>query len=377
MPTPAPDPKPPAVLMVDDHAPNLLALETVLAPLGARLVAARSGEEALAHVAVEEFALVLLDLRMPGLSGHETARLMNERQHERRPPIIILTAYTLDDNDVRRAYELGVVDILQKPYLPEVLRTKASVFVELFRQRELLRQREAELQTRERERYENELIGIVSHDLRNPLSAILLSATSLAARPGMDERTLTGLARIRSAARRATRLTHDLLDYTRARHERSIPVQPQPANLHDVVREALDELRIEYPTRKIEFESAGDGVGCFDPARVAQVVSNLVSNAVRYSLDDSAISVRSLGDDSRSVLEVHNFGPAIDERERARLFEPMRQGSAGSSTGGSLGLGLFIVAQIVEAHRGRIEVESDERSGTTFRILLPRERAPA
>src|SRR5688572_13388416 len=131
----APDPANPAVLIVDDHPPNLVALEGVLAPLGARLVSAKSGEEALARVVEEEFALVLLDLRMPGLSGLDTTALMNERQSHGRVPIILLTAYMLEPGDVRQAYSLGVVDILQKPYLVEVLRTKASVFVELFRQR--------------------------------------------------------------------------------------------------------------------------------------------------------------------------------------------------------------------------------------------------
>src|SRR5687768_14619557 len=183
-----PDPLNPAVLIVDDHPPNLVALEGVLAPLGARLVCAKSGEEALARVAEEEFALVLLDLRMPGLSGLDTTALMNERLTEGRAPIILLTAYTLEPGDVRQAYQLGVVDILQKPYLVEVLRTKASVFVELYRQREQLRRQEQLLQIQERERFEKQLIGVVSHDLRNPLNVVLLASSTLLRRGDMDER---------------------------------------------------------------------------------------------------------------------------------------------------------------------------------------------
>src|SRR5688572_3631107 len=339
-----PDPLNPAVLIVDDHPPNLVALEGVLSPLGARLVCAKSGEEALARVAEQEFALVLLDLRMPGLSGLDTTALMNERQSNGRVPIIILTAYTLDPADVRQAYSLGVVDILQKPYLVEVLRTKASVFVELYRQREQLRRQEALLQIQERERFEKQLIGVVSHDLRSPLNVITLASTTLLKRGGMDERAVRSLARIRSSAERATRMIHDLLDYTEARHLRGIPVNPAPANLHHVAEQAVEDLRSEYPSRSIVLETRGEAEGEFDPDRMAQVLINLVSNALRYGLPEREVSVRSIGENTELSLEVHNFGEPIAEEDCARLFQPLQRGkSAMERSGRSIGLGLFIV----------------------------------
>jgi signal transduction histidine kinase len=316
---------------------------------------------------------VLLDLRMPGLSGLETTQLMYDRSSERRAPVILLTAYTLEALDVRKAYELGVVDILQKPYLVEVLRTKVSVFVELFRQRELLRRHEALMQIQERERFEKELIGIVSHDLRNPLNTIMLASTSLAVRGGLDERAQKSLARIKSSAERATRLIHDLLDYTRARHTTGIPVQPQAGDLHEDVRQVVDELRIEHPSRAISFEGTGDAQGTFDPDRLSQVVTNLVTNAVRYGEEDRPISVRSIASANSLLLEVHNFGEPISPEDRNKLFEPLQQGAIkGSRSSRSLGLGLFIVDQIVRAHHGRVEIRSDSENGTTFSVSVPR-----
>ncbi|HVJ17165.1 MAG TPA: hybrid sensor histidine kinase/response regulator [Polyangiaceae bacterium] len=363
----------PAVLIVDDHPPNLVALEGVLAPLGARLVSAKSGEEALVRVAEEEFALVLLDLRMPGLSGLETTAIINERHSQGRIPIIILTAYTLESADVRQAYSLGVVDILQKPYLAEVLRTKASIFVELFRQREQLRQQEALLQIQERERFEKELIGIVSHDLRSPLNVITLASTTLIRRGGLDERMSRSLNRIRSSADRATRMIHDLLDYTEARHVQGIPVNPSKADLHQVAEQVVDDLRSEHPGRSIELEIQGSGEGEFDPDRLAQVIVNLASNALRYGQPETAVNIRASGTPDELSLAVHNFGEPIAEEERARLFEPLQRGKpALGRSGRSIGLGLFIVEQIVRAHHGRVEIRSDTEDGTTFTVRIPR-----
>jgi signal transduction histidine kinase len=363
----------PAVLLVDDHPPNLLALQGVLAPLGARLVCARSGEEALARVAEEEFALVLLDLRMPGLNGLETTALINERHSQGRIPIILLTAYTLEPADIRQAYELGVVDIMQKPYLVEVLRTKASVFVELFRQRDQLRQQEALLHQQELERFERQLIGIVSHDLRSPLNVVVLASSTLLRRGDLDERMTGSLRRILSAADRATRLIHDLLDYTEARHLGGIPVHRSPRDLHEVARQVVDDLRLEFPERHVELEVSGTGDGRFDADRMAQLIANLGSNALRYSPDDSVVRISASGQGDELVVRVHNIGEPIDDEQRGKLFAPLQRGRSSSDRSGrNIGLGLFIVEQIARAHGGRVDVRSTAEDGTTFLVTIPR-----
>jgi signal transduction histidine kinase len=364
------------VLLVDDHAPNLVALRAVLEPLGADLVSAGSGEEALQRIEEREFAAVLLDQRMPGLSGTETVAALGEHLRGPRPPIILLTAYSLEDEAVKEAYRLGVVDILQKPYLAEVLRTKVSVFVELFRFRELLRVKLLEEERRERLRFEQELVGMVSHDLRTPLTVISLGASRLLDSKLDAEGSRRIATRIGVAAARATRLTHDLLAFTEARHRDRIPVQLKEGDLRRVVEDTLEDLRLEHASHVITFESDGTPAGAFDPDRVAQILTNLVSNAVRYGARGEPVRVRAGGSERELVFEVNNSGDPIPEEERKNLFEPLQRGSSSQQRAHGLGLGLFIVERIVAAHQGKVEVESDASRGTTFRVVLPRAAKP-
>jgi signal transduction histidine kinase len=366
----------PAVLMVDDHAPNLVALEAVLASLDADLVPASSGEEALRRIAEREFAVVLLDQRMPGLSGTETVAALGAPVTSPRPPIILLTAYSLDDAEIREAYRLGVVDTVQKPYLPEVLKTKVQVFVELFRFRELLRVKLLEEERRERLRFEQELVAMVSHDLRTPLTVISLGASRLLQSEVDAETTRRIAGRVSVAAARAARLTQDLLAFTEARHRDRIPVHIESGDLHRVVEDTVEDLRLEHSAHLIDVEHRGDGTGEFDPDRVAQIITNLVSNAVRYGTRGEPIHVRSFGTEAELGLEVNNAGPPIPEEEKKKLFEPLQRGKGSEQRAHGLGLGLFIVDRIVSAHQGKIEIESDASHGTTFRVTLPRTTSP-
>lgn len=365
-----------AVLMVDDHPPNLVALEAVLASTGATLVCASSGEEALHRLDEREFALVLLDQRMPGLTGTETIAAMSARLREPRPPLMLLTAYTLSDADIREAYRLGVVDILQKPFLAEVLRTKVSVFVELYRYRELLRRKMQEEERLERERFEQELVAIVSHDLGSPLSVISLDASRLLRAENDPELTRKTAARIAAAAGRAIRLTQDLLTFTEARHGHRIRIKLERCDLHAVIQETVETLRIEHSRHHMALEKHGTANGDFDPDRVSQVLTNLINNAIRHGAPGKPVQVRSIGAPRELVIEVTNAGPPIPESERERLFEPLQRGSSAQRSSRGLGLGLFIVDRIVKAHGGRIEVSSDATRGTTFRVALPRFASP-
>ncbi|HZH12827.1 MAG TPA: PAS domain-containing protein [Archangium sp.] len=221
--------------------------------------------------------------------------------------------------------------------------------------------------------FEQQLIGIVSHDLRNPLQAILLGTASLLRREEMDEHTTKAVARIRSAAERASRMVKDLLDFTQARLGGGIPLVPRPTNLHTLIRETVEEVQASHPERELRVEAQGEGGGSWDGDRLAQVVQNLASNAVKYSTPGTPITVRSRGDSERVELEVHNSGVPIAPEALGRLFQPMQRATAQpDSTGRSVGLGLYIVAEVVRAHGGRVEVTSSQAGGTTFTVRLPR-----
>jgi signal transduction histidine kinase len=213
------------------------------------------------------------------------------------------------------------------------------------------------------------LVGIVGHDLRTPLSAIRMSAAVLLRRGGLSEEQSRTLARIDGSAARMGRIIHDLLDFTRMRNEGRIPVQVSPADLVPLVRRAVAELAAVHPSRQIRLVAPDSAPVSADADRLGQVVTNLVGNAIQHSPAQARVSVEIDGDDGAVSLAVHNEGPPIRAEMLAEIFEPYRRGESGE--GGSLGLGLFIVREVVRAHGGEVTVRSSAGEGTTFTVRLP------
>jgi PAS domain S-box-containing protein len=220
-------------------------------------------------------------------------------------------------------------------------------------------------------RAREDVVAIVSHDLRNPLNAIVLSAQALLKREDVDERTTKAISRIYSSADRATRMIRDLLDFSQARMG-GIPVQRGPLDFHEHVRRVVEEVQLAHPERPIEFHSSGDGQGEWDADRLAQVVTNLVGNAVQHGSPGSSVRVTTRGEGSTVTLSVDNDGTVIPDELLLKLFEPYRRGVEAGTRRGSLGLGLFITRQIVLGHGGSIDVRSTAEEGTTFTVRLPR-----
>jgi signal transduction histidine kinase/HAMP domain-containing protein len=231
-------------------------------------------------------------------------------------------------------------------------------------------------QQQEAVRVRDDLVAVVSHDLRNPISAISMSAAMLLKREGLQDWQAKGLSRIYSAADRALRLIRDLLDSTQARVE-GIPVAPRPLDFHALAGHVVEEVQLAHPERHILFEASGEAHGAWDADRMAQVITNLVGNAVQHSPSGTPVRVGSRGLDGMVLLEVHNEGPPIPADLLPTLFEPFRRGKGAGGALGSVGLGLFISRRLVEAHEGTIEVTSREGEGTTFTVRLPRTLSPA
>ena len=227
----------------------------------------------------------------------------------------------------------------------------------------------------ERAGFEQQLIGIVSHDLRSPIAAITMGAAVLLRRPDMEERQRRTLERILSSAGRANRMIHDLLDFTQARLGGGLTAQRLPGDFHAIVRQVVEESQVSNPGRLLRLTQTGDGGGEWDADRLAQLVSNLLSNALHYSPPDSTVRIETRGEPEHLVLAVHNAGAPIPPEVLPRLFQPLQRGVAGVSEGRSVGLGLYIVDQVVRAHGGSISVTSSHEDGTTFTVCLPRHAA--
>lgn len=224
---------------------------------------------------------------------------------------------------------------------------------------------------------EQQLIGIVSHDLRSPLHTISLSANTLLGGRAetLDSATLKTVTRIKAATDRAEALIRDLLDFTRARAAGGIPISVALLDLHVLAREVGETTRASYPGRELRFEQGGDGEGLWDRARLAQVIDNLLSNAFKYGSPAQPVTIRTLGGERWVRLEVHNAGPPIDPALMPHIFEPLRQAKRTGGVGGiaGVGLGLYIVDHVVRAHGGTVDVHSTAAEGTTFFVRLPRE----
>ncbi len=227
-------------------------------------------------------------------------------------------------------------------------------------------------EAKDRALFAEQMIGIVSHDLRNPLSGIELGAALLATEDLSDAQRRT-LARIRRSTGRANRLVDDLLDFTKARLGHGLSVDRKSIDLHETVAHALEELEVAYPGRTLRHVAEGQGQCQADPNRLGQLVGNLVSNAMAYGEPAAPVIVTSSLGESACSIAVHNQGAPIPPETQARLFEPMTRGAEARSVSRSVGLGLYIVRQIALAHGGEASVSSSSEQGTTFTIRLPRD----
>jgi len=356
-------------LLVDDLEENLLALGALLQRPGLEILTARSGSEALELLLVHDVALAFLDVQMPEMDGFELAELMRGSERTRQVPIIFVTAGARDRHRLFKGYESGAVDFLFKPIEPHILQNKAEVFFQLHRHKQQLA-----LELREKTetlRLNEMLTAVLSHDLRSPLNAVLTSAV-LIQRRSTEEPVRETAGRILSSGKRMSRMIEDMLDMARARLAGGIPLKREPADLGVLIDRVVSEIQAAYPEGRIEVQRAGDLNGNWDGERLAQVASNLLGNALQHGDEGAAVKVKVDGTRSEAVLITAENSGTIPPDLLPQLFDPFRgaQRQAGRTEG--LGLGLYIVQQIVVAHGGSVEVESGEQNRTTFAVRIPR-----
>ena len=225
----------------------------------------------------------------------------------------------------------------------------------------------------ERAAFEQQLIGIVSHDLRNPINAIGIAGALLSQRGKLDAVQSKAVARIVSSSDRARRMIRDFLDFTQARTSGRIPISPKPANIRDIARQVFEEVQVSHLDRPATIDHSGEEQGFWDADRIAQVIGNLLSNAFQHGGSEGGIALRTRGDRDEVVIEVQNAGAPIATGDLARLFLPFERGNgAAPSSERSVGLGLYISKEIVAAHQGTIAVRSTAEEGTVFTVRLPR-----
>lgn len=384
------------ILIVDDLPENLLALNALIRQDDRTIYQATSGEEALALLLDNEFAMAILDVQMPGMNGFELAELMRGTEKTRHIPIVFVSAAGKELNYAFKGYETGAVDFLYKPLDIDAVRSKVNVFVELYKQRiETRRQVEAleksrqeqevllrELQVTQGElqnavRMRDDFMSMVAHELRTPLNTLFLEAQLRKMQLDRGNTAIFDAAYLQKMVARdqrqiqsMVRLIDDMLDVSRIRSNR-LSIRPSQVDLQALLARVVNNLSNQASAAgsTITLEPGEPATGVWDEFRIEQVVINLLTNALRYG-KGKPVTVSTVGVPGGVRILVRDQGMGISEEDQKRIFEQFERANGNDGTGG-LGLGLFITRQLVEAHGGKIGVESREGEGATFMITLP------
>lgn len=384
------------LLIVDDLPENLLALEALIKADDREVFQAQSADQALSLLLEHEFALAILDVQMPGMNGFELAELMRGTEKTKHIPIVFVSAAAREMNYAFKGYESGAVDFLHKPLDTHAVKSKVTVFIDLFRQRKAL---DRQLQALERSRQEQELLlaqlqvargelehavrmrddfmSIVSHEVRTPLNGLILetqlrkmhlarnnadafSMDKMHAMVERDERQINSLIR----------LIEDMLDVSRIRTGK-LSIRPSPFDLTQLVRGLVENFTAQAGAAHCALSLVADTAvsGTWDEFRIEQVIANLLTNALRYGARQP-VEVRVYQEHGLACVEVRDHGIGISVQNQQRIFQQFERVSSSQSSAG-LGLGLYISEQIVLAHGGSIGVHSEEGEGATFTVRLP------
>ena len=367
------------VLIVDDDATKRFALRTILAPLEENIVEASSGADALRQLLRNEFAVLLLDVRMPIMDGFETAQLIRQRPRSELTPIIFVTALDQAEADMGRGYSLGAVDFVFAPVVPAIMRAKVSVFVELYRAQQELRRYRTQLETLVEERtialtaINRELEAFsyaVSNDLRGPLLAFDAMSEKLLeqSRSQLDESAVQSLDRMREASKRMTSVFEGLQMLFRLT---SGEIKREQVDVSAVAAQTVDELRAQHNNGKVEVDITPAITVDGDRRLVRVLVGNLIDNAWKFSAirPSPKITVGRESVDGESRVFVKDNGVGFDMIDSHRLFGAFQRLHSQSDFPGA-GIGLATARRIVNRHGGKIWAEGAVGEGATFYFVL-------
>jgi signal transduction histidine kinase len=394
------------ILIVDDTPANLIAFEAAMAPLGRRLVVAHSGTEALARLLDQDFALVVLDVAMPDMTGIDTARLIRARERSRGTPILFVTGMEWEDAAIDEAYGAGGFDFVTKPVRPELLRAKVRVFLQLqertralrrqadqlrasqalLYEHELVEQRkrfESELldsklaQLSEGDRRQHELAALIGNELINPLHTLRVAFDLLREHPHANrgERIYT---LIEHWLDHVTRLVEGLIDVARLAAGQ-IAITPESVNLAELVRQALDGCAKTVATRKlavrVDTEPAPALIVLGDPVRLLRAIAVVIDHAVRAADDGGEVEIAAAVASGDVVLRIGYAGRGFGPVALRRLFDmyvPSDADADRDASAGRLRLGFALARRLIEVHDGSIRASSNGLAhGAAFEIRLP------
>ena len=372
------------VLLVDDQPAKLLSYRAILEGLDANLVEANSAREALDCLLKTEFAVVLVDVCMPELDGFELAAMIRDHPRFRRTAIIFVSGIALTEFDRMRGYEVGAVDYLPIPIVPEILRAKVNAFVELYQKTQQLERLNRELEQRvalrtaeleEANRRKDEFLAVLAHELRNPLAAIR-TAANVTRRPEASTADIRqSTAVIERQVCHLSRLVDDLVDVSRITRG-IIELRRDRIKIADVVAQAIETSQplIQNRAHRLSVKTNADDLAVIgDPARLIQVLSNILHNAAKFTSPQGEIAVEIDQEGDNAVVRVRDNGPGIAPAALPDVFKMFTHAdSPHDRASEGLGVGLALVRRLVEMHSGQVTAHSEGLgSGTELVVKLP------
>jgi signal transduction histidine kinase len=391
------------ILLVDDEQRNLDALEAILEDPGYRLLRADDADKALRLLLDNEVAAIVLDIKMPGISGFELAQLIKGTKKFREIPILFLTAYMVDDQDILTGYGAGAVDYLTKPVKPQILRHKIAVFAELFRKTRALAELNDTLEARVADRtaelarseaalraaseQKDAFLATLAHELRNPLAPLRTGLDLLLQLPAPAPTATRALAAMNRQLHHIVRLIDDLLDVSRISRG-MLELKREPMDLEAVIASAIEIAKpfMDQRGQSVVVSSTGPALASIDPTRVSQIIGNLLHNAAKYTAVGGEIRVELDHDGAGAAIRVIDPGAGIPPDQLGRVFEMFaRVERSVPNANSGLGIGLALAQRLATMHGGQVTATSrGEGHGATFTLSLPvvaaepdREPAPA
>ncbi len=352
------------VLLVDDADENLPALEAALRADDREFLTASTAQEARSHLQIHDVALAVVAVHEP-VNGVALAEVARDTARPKDIPILFIADAGLNDSPILRGQNGGAIDVLNSPLDADVLRQKASMFIDVYRQRQKLAQ---EVRSRE------DVLAIVSHDLRTPL-AVIHTTTSMLLNPKYNltpDQVREQHLRIRRNVEQMNRMIGDLMDIVSLRSGQ-LSINPSPVVVNEILREVVTvhEVLAREKGLELDYNPGTDVMRAeADRARLMQLFQNLIGNAVKFCKSGDTIKVSSRTQGSSAHIEISDSGPGISTDDLPHIFDPYYSASRKLQKTGT-GLGLFIAKGIVDAHGGQIRCESTAGVGTTFNITLP------
>jgi signal transduction histidine kinase len=365
------------ILIVDDKQLNLFSLKRILEVNNFEVDTASSGEEALKKILKNTYALVILDVQMPGMDGFEVAEIINGYSKTKDLSIIFLSAVNTDKRFIQKGYASGAVDYITKPVDPDILLLKVKVFYRLFEQaQELNRIHETlreEIEFRKlAEKKKDEFISIASHELKTPLTSIK-AYTQLLERSAEDdnvENRKKFIQRTLAQVDKLHGLITDLLDMSKIENGKLV-LNKRIFDFGQLLRNTMDIVQQTNPQAILEHEGDATVQVYGDDVRIEQVLINYLTNAIKYSPDSRKVLIRTLTEGDSLLVEVVDQGVGIPKEKQAQIFDKFYRAEETSNRFQGLGIGLYICSEIVRRHNGSFGVMSEPGRGSTFYFSIP------